>query len=305
MRRDPSHDSASSSSNWSRMSIRQRVYLVLAIVLFIIAGLVMAYPFFSRWYAGTMQATVMQDYVSAVEVVTPQMRAEVFDEALRYNEAMAAGLLGDEFGLHIGDPFTFGSSVLPKGYFEQLSTPEADGMMATIEIPALRIKLPIYHGVDEHTLQIGIGHVPQSALPVGGAGTHSVLAGHRGRPGSLLFTDLDRLAVGDVFLIHVLDQTLAYEVHKIRIVTPDDVSSLEPVPGEDLMTLSTCTPLGVNSHRLLVHAHRVPFQPIPVAWPDANTSQFLIMLAVIGALFALFALVWHFDRRHFNIMAPK
>jgi sortase A len=277
--------------------MRQRIYLTGAVVFFVISAMVSAYPFFARWYAGTMQGVVMQEYADAVRVVPSVERAEVFAEAVRYNEAMAQGHLSDEEGLHIADPFTFGSSLMPKGYFEQLATPDADGLMATIELASLGIKLPVYHGIDERVLHKGIGHVPQSALPVGGPGTHCVLAGHRGVPGSLLFTDLDKLGIGDKFLIHVLDRTLTYEVHSLKTVLPDDVSTLAPVPGRDLMTLSTCTPLGVNSHRLLVHAHRVADTPLAITWPDANTLQLLIVGAILLTLGALCTLVWWLDHR--------
>ena len=129
--------------------------------------------------------------------------------------------------------------------------------MCSIEIPKIKVSLPIYHGVEEGVLQIAVGHIPGSSLPIGGESTHSVLSGHRGLPSARLFTDLDKLVVGDTFLLNVLDEVLTYEVDQILIVEPYDLSSLEIIPGEDLVTLVTCTPYGINTHRLLVRGHRI------------------------------------------------
>ncbi|MCL2492333.1 MAG: sortase [Coriobacteriia bacterium] len=139
--------------------------------------------------------------------------------------------------------------------------------------------------------------MPQTALPVGGAGTHSVLVGHRGLPASLLFTDLGRVSEGDQFLIHVLDHTLAYEVDSIRVVLPEDIAVLAPQAGEDLMTLATCTPLGVNSHRLLIRGHRVPYATQEIVWPDANTKQLLIAIGICLIAAILIALRWWQKKR--------
>ena len=135
------------------------------------------------------------------------------------------------------------------------------GIMCYIEIPKIKCSLPVYHGVEDTVLQIAVGHIPGSSLPIGGESTHAVLSGHRGLPSARLFTDLDKLVVGDVFLLHVLDETLTYEVDQILIVEPYDLSSLEITPGEDLVTLVTCTPYGINTHRLLVRGHRIETAP--------------------------------------------
>jgi len=268
--------------------VRRTFFRILSLVFMIAAVVVFSYPYWTRWYSGSMQAVVMQEYLDTTEAITPEMREEIFAEALAYNQLMASGIKGDEHGLYF-DPFTFGSGQAPVGYFDQLKVADDNELMGVIEIPLLRLKLPIYHGVDEHTLQIGIGHVPQSALPVGGEGTHCVLSGHRGLRGMQLFTDIDRLKRGDVFLLHVLDHTLAYEVDEIHIVLPEEIELLAPIEGEDLVTLSTCTPLGINSHRLLVRGHRVPYVPFPTVWPDANTNQLLIALAItsVGLIYSI------------------
>ena len=129
--------------------------------------------------------------------------------------------------------------------------------MSYIEIPSINCALPIYHGTDEAVLQIAVGHIAGTSLPVGGESTHCVLSGHRGLPSAKLFTNLDQLTEGDVFLIRTLDETLTYEVDQIRIVLPTDLSELQIIPGQDLCTLVTCTPYGINTHRLLVRGHRI------------------------------------------------
>jgi sortase A len=133
----------------------------------------------------------------------------------------------------------------------------SDGLMGYIEIPSIDVSLPIYHGSEEQVLQVGVGHVEGSSLPIGGTSSHCVLSGHRGLPTAKLFTNLDQLQVGDEFMITVLDETHTYEVDQIRIVEPYEVDDLEIVPGEDYCTLVTCTPYGINSQRLLVRGHRV------------------------------------------------
>jgi len=140
-----------------------------------------------------------------------------------------------------------------------------DEMMGTVEIPKINIELPIYHTTDETVLERAAGHLEGSSLPVGGESTHAVISAHRGLPSASLFTDLDQLEEGDHFLLHVLDDTLAYEVDKISVVEPEETQDLAVEEGEDLVTLLTCTPYGVNSHRLLVRGHRVPYEPEAIA----------------------------------------
>ena len=129
--------------------------------------------------------------------------------------------------------------------------------MGYVDIPSIRVTLPIYHGTDEAVLQTAVGHIESTSLPVGGANTHCVISGHRGLPSARLFTDIDRLTVGDIFTLNVLDEVLTYEVEQILIVEPYDLSGLQIIPGRDLVTLVTCTPYGINTHRLLVRGHRI------------------------------------------------
>lgn len=141
--------------------------------------------------------------------------------------------------------------------YQSLLNMDGTGIMGYIEIPNIKLSLPIYHGTEESVLQIAVGHLDWSALPVGGEGTHCVLSGHRGLPSAKLFTNLDQLREGDTFTLRVLDEVLCYEVDQIRVVEPQDTDALLPEPGQDLCTLVTCTPYGVNTHRLLVRGHRI------------------------------------------------
>ena len=152
---------------------------------------------------------------------------------------------------------TFALTEAEQAEYQSLLNMDGTGIMGYIEIPNIKLSLPIYHGTEESVLQIAVGHLDWSALPVGGEGTHCVLSGHRGLPSAKLFTNLDQLREGDTFTLRVLDEVLCYEVDQIRIVEPQDTAALLPEPGQDLCTLVTCTPYGVNTHRLLVRGHRI------------------------------------------------
>ena len=160
--------------------------------------------------------------------------------------------------------------------------------MGYIEIPRIKCSLPIYHGTDEAVLQIAVGHIAGTSLPVGGEGSHCVLSGHRGLPSAKLFTDLDQMGEGDLFMLHVLDETLAYEVDQITVVLPEEVNDLELVKGEDYCTLVTCTPYGINSHRLLVRGRRTEnlqeVEPGAVEKEAGETGERLAWLQYLWAV---------------------
>ncbi|HEM4941986.1 TPA: class C sortase, partial [Streptococcus suis] len=168
------------------------------------------------------------------------------------------------------------------------------GIMGYVEIPKLQTMLPIYHGTDDAVLQVAVGHLAGTSLPIGGQGSHAAISGHRGLPSAKLFSDLDQLAIGDTFMIQVLDNTLTYEIDKIITVTPDDVSPLMIDPNEDFVTLVTCTPYGVNSHRLLVRGHRIENQLLArqVVSEGSIVKPILvspfIALCLLGLLWSLF-----------------
>ena len=216
------------------------------LVVVILAGLsLLLYPSFSNYWNERHQSVAIQSYGERVAQLDNSAAQQLLREARVYN----ATLPGRE------NPFVLSDAEMAE--YEGLLDVTGTGVMGYVEIPSLDCMLPIYHGTDEAVLQIAVGHIPGSSLPVGGMGTHSVLSGHRGLPSAKLFTNLDQLAEGDVFRLHVLDEVLAYEVDQILTVEPQDVAALEIDPAQDFCTLVTCTPYGINSHRLLVRGHRV------------------------------------------------
>lgn len=227
--------------------------LFLASLLIFAAGVgIFVYPAVSNRLAERRQAEAIERYEAAITVLEPEEIEEQKARAREYNQNLA------EDELH--DPFLQGDQyVISSGYNDVLNYNE-DGIMAYVEIPCIDVNLPIYHGTSEEVLQKGAGHLAASSLPIGGEGIHSVISAHRGLPSAKLFTDLDEMEIGDVFYIHVLDETLAYQVDQIETVEPDELNSLRVVKGRDLVTLLTCTPYAVNTHRLLVRGTRIPYE---------------------------------------------
>lgn len=233
--------------------------------LLVIAGLcVFCYPVVSNMLEERNHTEAVNRYD---EDMMSKTKAEISAEkqkAEEYNENLA----GDP----VHDPFVPGSGyALPDNYTEVLNT-GGDGVMGYIEIPKISVKLPIYHGTSEQTLQKGVGHIESTALPIGGEGNHPVLTGHTGLPTAELFTNLVTLSVGDEFYIHVLDETLAYRVCEINVVEPSELEKLQAEDGKDLVTLVTCTPYGVNSHRLLVKGERTEYNPEKAAQTENKTG---------------------------------
>ena len=187
---------------------------------------------------------------------------------------------------------TFALTEAEQEEYQSLLNMDGTGIMGYIEIPNIKLSLPIYHGTEESVLQIAVGHLDWSALPVGGEGTHCVLSGHRGLPSAKLFTNLDQLREGDTFTLRVLDEVLCYEVDQIRIVEPQDTAALLPEPGQDLCTLVTCTPYGVNTHRLLVRGHRIETPDSADAirvTSDAMQIEPILVAPAVGVPLALLA----------------
>lgn len=227
----------------------------LVIGIIFLAGLsLLLYPFVANQWNNYRQKQLISNYE---QVVSDKEAAEGIDydaerkKAEEYNEALLPCVLPDSFALAE-------SSGVDPVYMNTLNI-AGDEMMGSVEIPKINIKIPIYHTTEEEVLNKGAGHLEGSSLPVGGANTHAVISAHRGLPSASLFTDLDQMKVGDHFLLHVLDETLCYEVDKISVVKPEDTSALAVEDGQDLVTLLTCTPYGVNTERLLVRGHRVPY----------------------------------------------
>ena len=227
----------------------------LVIGIIFLAGLsLLLYPFVANQWNNYRQKQLISNYE---QVVSDKEAAEGIDydaerkKAEEYNEALLPCVLPDSFALAE-------SSGVDPVYMNTLNI-AGDEMMGSVEIPKINIKIPIYHTTEEEVLNKGAGHLEGSSLPVGGANTHAVISAHRGLPSASLFTDLDQMKVGDHFLLHVLDETLCYEVDKISVVKPEDTTALAVEDGQDLVTLLTCTPYGVNTERLLVRGHRVPY----------------------------------------------
>lgn len=228
--------------------------------LVVLAGIaLLLYPTVSNFLIERNASHVVQRYGEAVEVMSDEERQAILDAARAYNAALAQqeGVASEEVdGTPPASPEER-EQVLAS--YDDVLNLDGNGLMGYISIPRIDVTLPIYHGVDERVMQQAVGHVEGTSLPVGGASTHAVLSGHRGLPSAKLFTDLDQMREGDVFYIRVLEEVHAYQVDGIETVLPDETESLAIVPGEDRVTLVTCTPYGINSHRLLVHAHAIPY----------------------------------------------
>jgi len=216
------------------------------LILVLLIGLsLLLYPSFSDWWNSRHQVDSIIKYAESVSTLNNDVYREILESAHSYNKLILDRK--NEYLLTEDEK---------ERYIEELNISE-DGIMGYIEIPSIDVYLPIYHGTEEAVLQVAIGHLDWTSLPVGGESTHCVMSGHRGLPSARLFTDLDKLSEGDYFLINVLDEVLTYEVDQIRIVEPQETKELLIQEGKDLCTLVTCTPYGINTHRLLVRGHRV------------------------------------------------
>lgn len=221
---------------------------VILLLVFLIGLSLLLYPTFADWWNSMHQSQAVVSYVEEVAHIDTNQYEALWNEAWDYN----ASLVGRTNHFVLPDE--------QKAEYESILDIGGLGIMGYIEIPIIGVTLPIYHGTDDAVLQIAVGHLEWTSLPVGGESSHCVVSGHRGLPSARLFTDLDRLVVGDTFMFRVLDEILTYEVDQILIVEPHETDELLIQEGKDLCTLVTCTPYGINSHRLLVRGHRVENQ---------------------------------------------
>lgn len=221
------------------------VDLILVLAVLIGAGL-LVYPTFSDWWNDLHQSRAIAGYVARVSDMSEESSSSMWEAAQIYNEKLLTKS-GDRFILTDEE----------KELYNSILDVTGTGIMGYVNIPKIGVSLPIYHGTDPAVLEIAVGHIEGSSLPVGGKGTHCVISGHRGLPSAKLFTDIDQLQEGDTFQLQVLNRTLTYEVDQIRIVLPDELQDLAIDPEQDYCTLVTCTPYGVNTHRLLVRGHRI------------------------------------------------
>ncbi len=248
------------------MKSKRTIYLISgAACLFLSAGLIL-YPILGNALAEKNKSLVMTEYSKAVEEMTDTRMEEMLTAAEAYNATLSPISVSAD-----GAYSLTGLTAAQKQYDEILAVNES-GIMGQLEIPELDIRLPIYHGTDGSTLEKGVGHLLGSSFPVGGEGTHAVLTGHSGLSREKMLTDMEKMKVGDRFFLHVLDRTLAYEVRDIFTVLPDDTSHLGIRQNEDMCTLITCTPYGVNTHRLLVQGYRVPYESETVSAATAETT---------------------------------
>ena len=237
--------------------MRRKIFNILFGLMFLVGFLVLAYPTIADQWNTFRQQRLISNYDTVLEEMEPEDLSGEWEAAIAYNNTFAQNdIYGDVFGT--------GDMELEDTEYWKVLNIAGDGVMGYLTIPKIHVELSIYHGTSDEVLETGVGHMNGTKLPIGGEGTHSVLSAHRGLPSAKLFTDIDQLGPGDRFYIHVLDEDLAYEVDQILpMVDKDDRDTLnealQVVEGEDLVTLFTCTPYGVNTHRLLVRGHRVPY----------------------------------------------
>lgn len=228
------------------MKLKNNISIIFLIIALLIGLSLLLYPTVSNWWNEGHQSRAIADYTQDVEELDENRYREILKTAQDYNTALAnraqKHLLSDSERANYESSLNLGTT----------------GVMGCIEIPSIDCYLPIYHGTDDSIMQVGVGHLEWTSLPVGGESSHCVLSGHRGLPSSKLFTDLDKLCEKDIFKIYVLNEVFTYEVDKILIVEPDETEDLNIIDGEDYCTLVTCTPYGVNTHRLLVRGKRIP-----------------------------------------------
>lgn len=271
--------------------IKKNLSSIILVLIFIIGLSLLLYPSFSDYWNSFHQSRAIASYAQTVTTIDDDQYEKMWAQAQEYNTTLAKKqnrwVLSEE----------------EYEEYEGLLNIGGTGIIGYIEIPTIKVSLPIYHGVDEAVLQIAVGHIEGSSLPVGGEGTHCVISGHRGLPSAKLFTNLDEMEEGDLFMMRVLDETLTYEVDQIRIVEPEDLSALEIEEGKDLCTLVTCTPYGINSHRLLVRGHRVEnmesANSIRVT-ADAMQIDPVMVAPVIAVPILLILLIWllvHYRKR--------
>ena len=250
------------------------------LILMFLAGLsLLLYPTVSDYWNSMHASQAVANYAEKVKDLSREQYDKMLQEAKAYNKTLAQS----------GGGYTL--SKQQEAAYESILDVTGTGIMGYIEIPTIHISLPIYHGIEDSVLQIAVGHLEWSSLPVGGKSTHCVLSGHRGLPSAKLFTNLDQLVEGDTFVIRVLDEVLTYEVDQILIVEPSDVSALTIEEGKDLCTLVTCTPYGINSHRLLVRGHRVANQTEGIRVTSDAIQIDPLLVAPVVALPMLLALL--------------
>lgn len=271
--------------------MKQRLSNFILIFILIIGLSLLLYPTISDWWNTMHQSRAIASYTEVMAGIDPAVYEAIRQDAALYNETLVGR-----------DDSRFEMTESERQLYDTLLNPAGDQIMGIVEIPDIHVTLPFYHGTSEEVLQVAIGHIEGSSLPVGGAGSHCALSGHRGLPSARLFTDLDQLEVGDQFMLHVLDETLTYEVDRISIVKPYELEELSIADAEDYCTLVTCTPYGINSHRLLVRGTRITeaeeVKHVRVTADATRIDPLIVAPAIAVPILILLFLLLHF-------MTPK
>ncbi len=257
-------------------------FSTILLCVFLLAGVgLLLYPTVSNWWNSRTQSKAIADYDHLVEAMDEETYNRILNAAKEYN----IKLKQENTRIHT-------LTKEEEKEYNSILDLSGNGIMGTVTIPVINVELPIYHGTTDSVLAVAIGHIPGSSMPIGGSGTHSVLSGHRGLPSARLFTDIDKLAPGDTFELRVLNELATYEVDQIRVVLPYEISELEIKLGEDQCTLVTCTPYGINTHRLLVRGHRIANDDTRVhITADAVQIEPMIIAPIVAAPIIIFLLI--------------
>ena len=263
--------------------MKKHISTILLFLIFFIGLSLLLYPTFADWWNSFHQSRAVASYVEQVSNMDEAKYDEIWSAAWDYNRSL------------IDRPNDYLLSEEQWADYEKLLNITDNGIMGYINIPKIDITYPIYHGTNEAILQVAIGHLEWTSLPVGGESSHCVVSGHRGLPSARLFTDLDKMEIGDTFLLQVLDEVLTYEVDQILIVEPQETKDLLIVEGQDLCTLVTCTPYGINSHRMLIRGHRIETAEVKAVrrvTADAVQIEPVIVAPLVAAPMLLVLLIW-------------
>ena len=259
----------------SKKQGKSRLATVVLVALLVVGLSLLLYPAISNIWNSFHQSQAITEYSEEVSDMSSEDYERLWSEAESYNRSL------------VDDETRFSMTESERAFYQNLLKVSDTGVMGSVEIPSLGVSVPIYHGTEESVLQVGAGHIEGSSLPTGGEGTHCALSGHRGLPSSELFTEIDKLEEGDLFILQVLDRTMTYQVDQILTVDPYDMEALAIDPQQDYCTLVTCTPYGINTHRLLVRGHRVPNQSIETAGSVFQPDP--VILAAIAGVAAVVA----------------
>ncbi|MGN0317422.1 MAG: class C sortase [Lachnospira sp.] len=257
--------------------MRKHLINILLVIIILAGFAIILYPSFSNWWNDSRTSRVISSYQDEIKDIDQEKIDAMFEEADEYNRRLAE--CEDQY-----------SEYKRAGNYDEVMN-IADGVIGYISIPVIQVEYPIYHGTSDDVLNVAVGHIEGSSIPVGGESTHSVLSAHRGLPSAKLFSDLDKMEIGDIFTINILDRVMTYQVEEIIIINPNELEELEVIPGKDYVTLLTCTPYGINSHRLLLRSKRIDNEGVAdatVIRTDASKVDSLIVTPFVLGLLLLF-----------------